>query len=133
MRTTRDNNEMPQTLLQPFTLSAIIDLICSLRIIGNPAFQNFLSSEKNSFEIFFAEISNIALLIRQEILQSHPFLMSRKFERQGCQWYEVKRIKTIFAVKEKIWGTSIISSSSHFCNETDFEQYLFNGKSEPRK
>ena len=55
MRTTRDNNEMPQTLLQPFTLSAIIDLICSLRIIGNPAFQNFLSSEKNSFENFFAE------------------------------------------------------------------------------
>ena len=33
----------------------------------------------------------------QEILQSHPFLMSRKFETQGRQWYGVERIKYIFA------------------------------------
>ena len=26
--------------------------------------------------------------IRQEILKSHPFLMSRKFETQGRQWKE---------------------------------------------
>ena len=38
--------------------------------------------------------------ILQEILQSDPFLMSRKFETQGCQRYEVKQIKTIFANKK---------------------------------
>ena len=43
--------------------------------------------------------SNIALLILQEILQSHCFLMSRNFKTQGCQWYGIKRIKSIFADK----------------------------------
>ena len=43
--------------------------------------------------------SNIALLIMQEILQSHFFLMSRKFKTQNCQWFEVKQIKSIFAEK----------------------------------
>ena len=35
----------------------------------------------------------------QEILQSHPFLMTRNFETQGCQWYGVKQINSIFADK----------------------------------
>ena len=37
--------------------------------------------------------------IPQGILQSHPFLMSQKFETQGCQYYEGKRIKSVFADK----------------------------------
>ena len=35
----------------------------------------------------------------EEILQTHPFLMSRNFQKQGCQWYEVKRITSIFAIR----------------------------------
>ena len=34
-------------------------------------------------------------LFCNEILLSYPFLMSRNFETQGCQWYGVKRIKSI--------------------------------------
>ena len=58
-----------------------IDLIGLLRIIGNPAFRNFVTSEKDDFAIeqCFASL--------QEILHSHPFLMSRIFKMQGCQWY----------------------------------------------
>ena len=40
---------------------------------------------------------NIMFLIPEEILQSHSFLMSRKFETQNCQLYEVKQMKSIFA------------------------------------
>ena len=32
--------------------------------------------------------SNIAFLILQEILQSHPFLMMLKFKTQNCQWFK---------------------------------------------
>ena len=35
--------------------------------------------------------SNISLRILQDILQTHLFLMSNKFETQDCQWYAVKR------------------------------------------
>ena len=44
-------------------------------------------------------ISNTMYDILQEILQSYPLLMSRKFETHGCQWYGVKRIKSSFADK----------------------------------
>ena len=37
--------------------------------------------------------------ILREILQSLPFLIFRNFEMQSCQWYEVKRVKFIFADK----------------------------------
>ena len=33
-------------------------------------------------------------------MQSHPLLMSQKLETQGCQWYGVKGIKSIFVDKE---------------------------------
>ena len=46
-------------------------------------------------------ISNAIINVLEEILQSDPFLMLRNFEEmQGCQWYGVKRIKSIFAHKE---------------------------------
>ena len=45
------------------------------------------------------ELGNAMFDILQEILPSHPFLMSQKLETQGCQLYGVKRIKSIFAVK----------------------------------
>ena len=32
-------------------------------------------------------------------MHSHSFLMSPKFETQGCQWYGVKQINSIFADK----------------------------------
>ena len=41
-----------------------------------------------------------ALLILQEILQSHSLLMSRNFKTKGCQWYGVNGFKSIFANKE---------------------------------
>ena len=68
--------------------------------------------------------------ILQEILQSHLFLMSQKFERQRCHKPElnVYKVKSIFADK----GNSLIrfgaplyylkQSSSHFFNKTDLEQ-----------
>ena len=38
----------------------------------------------------------------REIFQSHSFLLSQKLETYGCQWYGVKRIKSIFAYKKNI-------------------------------
>ena len=46
-----------------------------------------------------ATINHAMFAILQEILQSHPFLMSRNFEIQSCQQYGVKRIKPIFVDK----------------------------------
>ena len=67
--------------------------------------------------------------ILQEILQSHPFLKSRKFKGQGYQRYGVKRVKSIFAnkgtVKQGLGQFCTASNSSHFFNKTDFELYLF--------
>ena len=44
--------------------------------------------------------SRCLMLIPPEILQNHPFLMSRNFETQDCQWYKVKQIKYISVDKE---------------------------------
>ena len=71
-------------------------------------------------------------IIMQQILQSYPFLMSRNFKTQVCQWYRVKRIKSIFADNgnEKRfrapWNLFIRSSNYHFFNKTNLEQNLFN-------
>ena len=66
--------------------------------------------------------------ILQEILQCHPFLMLKKFETQGCQWYRVKGIKSIFADRgssgKRLGLFFITSSSPHFFNKTNFELYL---------
>ena len=77
--------------------------LCS---IGNLALQNFVTSEKNDEAKFLAEkamqcsiierriayrtnwTSIIALSIRQEILHSHPFLLSRKFKTQFCTKFQ---------------------------------------------
>ena len=70
--------------------------------------------------------------MQEEIVQSHPFLMLRKLETQGCQRYVVKRIKsTVFL---RIWGIVelglghlfVTSSSTHLFNKTDHEQCLYN-------
>ena len=42
--------------------------------------------------------------ILQEIVQSHPFLMSRDFEEQGYQWYGVQQIKSIWVEKRIVDG-----------------------------
>ena len=80
------------------------------------------------------KISNAIFDMQQEIVQSHPFLMSRKLETQGCQRYVVKRIKsTVFL---RIWGIVelglghlfITSSSTHLFNKIHHEQcYWRNG------
>ena len=58
--------------------------------------------------------------------------MSQNFETQGCRWYEVKRIKSIFAdkgvVKQGLGHLFIISSSSHFFNKIGLKQYFLKGK-----
>ena len=68
----------------------------------------------------------IAFLIPQEILRSHPFLMSQKFKMQGCQWYGVKWIKSIFAnkgiVEQGLRQLFITSSGSYFFHKADLEQ-----------
>ena len=55
---------------------------------------------------------NIASLILQEILQSHPFLTSQKFKTQVYQWKGVKRIKSYFRelrkLWEKVWGSFLL-------------------------
>ena len=55
--------------------------------------------------------------------------MSQKFETQGCQWYRVKRITSIFADKgieeQGLEHVIITSSGFHFINKTDFEKHLF--------
>ena len=64
----------------------------------------------------------------QEILQSHPFLMSQKFETNSYHCHGIKRIKSIFADRGIRLGASLycfIVSVSHFFNKTAFEQYLF--------
>ena len=58
-------------------------------------------------------ISLFALLIQQEILHSHFFLMSRSFETKGKQWCELKPIKCIFADKGiEGFATFLITLSS---------------------
>ena len=62
----------------------------------------------------------------QEILLCHPFLMSQKFETKCCQWYGVKRMKSIFADKgivEQDLGTPLLP---HFFNKT-LESRSFHG------
>ena len=56
--------------------------------------------------------------------------MSQKFETQNCQWYGVKRIKSIFVDKGRVeQGLGqifiILRNSFHFFNKIYFEQYLF--------
>ena len=65
-------------------------------------------------------LSNIVLLILQQILQSHPFLMSQNFAMQGFQWVGMKWIKSIFA------GTG--NSGTRFGDLfiTSCSSYLFN-------
>ena len=50
--------------------------------------------------------------------------MSRKFDLQGCQWYEVKQIKSIFAekgiVKQDLGRFFISLCSSHFFQQNQF-------------
>ena len=113
--------------------------------------QNFLQNELRD-----VRLSNIELNIRlsKEILQSGNFLynklrnikhcfvysarnfakslfslMSQKFEKQDCQWYEVKRIKSIFSRKgnsgKKVWSTSLLPQVIFiFSIKPDLKQYL---------
>ena len=70
-------------------------------------------------------------LSRGRTLRTHldsPLLMSQKLETHGCQWYKVKRMKSIFAGNEQGFGHLFIISiySSPFFNKTDFGQYRLN-------
>ena len=59
-----------------------------------------LFDTKIAEHLISCRISNVMFNNLQEILQSHHFVMSRKFEMKGCQWYGVKRIKSTFADRE---------------------------------
>ena len=68
--------------------------------------------------------------ILQQIMLSHPFLMSRNFKTQGCQCYTDSNGLNLFScirrIVEQGLGYFFISSSrSHFFNKTHFERYLF--------
>ena len=59
----------------------------------------------------FAKVSNAMLDILQEILQSHPFLISRNFETQSCQLYGVKQLNLFAQIKgivEQAWDISLL-------------------------
>ena len=78
-------------------------------------------------KIFFQNKECFLFDILQEILQSHPFSMSRKFKTEGCKWYGVKRIKCIVADKmneQDLRDLFITSSSFHFLTKTDLKQSL---------
>ena len=99
-------------------------------------FQNFVTTAKDDSAKFLAEYATRCLIVEYRVsysvrtLQGHPFLMSRKFETQGCPWYGAKWIKSIFAdrgiLEQGLGHLLITSTSSHFFNKTDLEQYLFN-------
>ena len=48
------------------------------------------------YKIYSRISSTIFDILQEKFLQSHPLLMSQKFETQGCQWHGVKQIKYIF-------------------------------------
>ena len=71
----------------------ILQEIANLQNTRNWQFTNFWQNEQRNVDIL------------QEILPSHPFVMSRKFETQGYQWYEDKRIKYVLANSKENNGT----------------------------
>ena len=67
----------------------------------------------------------------QEVLQNYAFCDVTKLQKmQGCHWYEVKRIKLLFANKgncRKRFGAPLYYlkySSCYFFTKTDFKQYF---------
>ena len=77
-----------------------------------------------SFQFFLLEIGAMFDILR-EILQSYPFLMSQNFKTQGCQWYEVLRLKPIFADKENSeLGLGCLCIISSIFKKTDLKQHL---------
>ena len=90
-----------------------------------------MASEKDEFETFLAKQSKIALLILQEILHTHPRLMSRKFKKHNYQKYTESNGLNLFSrlreiVEQGLGHLFIASSSSHFFSKKDLGQYLFN-------
>ena len=80
--------------------------------------------------MFDDQTSRVAYSAR--ILQSCPFLMSRKFETQRCKWYGVKWITSIFADKEKSgrrfgaeWGSSLLRQEVLISSIQRISQHLF--------
>ena len=49
--------------------------------------QHQRQQETDDFANFFCTKRNAVFDILQDIVQSHPLLMSQKFETQGCEWY----------------------------------------------
>ena len=128
------------------TLSAKIDVIRltsyhRLTCVSN--FRNFIKRwlckvscririVEHSVALFARNCKQFAILLHikerdvvQEILQSHPSLLPRKFETQDCQWYGGKRIKSTFVDKGNngtMFGTPFYYwNSSHF-NKTDLSR-----------
>ena len=107
-----------------------------LGTIANVVFRNFVTSEKDNVANFFTKYQTLRCLFCAKFCKltnsckiSKAMLDYQNFETQVCQWYGVKRIKSIFADKgigEKDLGHFIITSNgSLFFNKIDFEQYLF--------
>ena len=121
-----------------------------LSTIGNPTFRIFMTSLKEDFAKFLAKyrtwrclfcknlpsykiswrISNVMFDILQEILESHLFLMSRKFETRVVNGTESSKLNLLTRIKriveQGLMHLFITSICSHFCNKANFEQYPFN-------
>ena len=106
MRTIRVLKKCPQTLFNYFFIREnrfnlfdfvpLANLRLHFKILWKRmTLQNFLQNKQRD-----VWLSIIAQFILQKVLLSHPFLMSQNFEMQGCQWYGVKRSKSIFADME---------------------------------
>ena len=109
-----------------FTITLIyeLDLIRETSYHWQLFVSNFCDISKGCLCKISFRLSNIALLFLREMLRSYPFLMSRNFERLGCQWCGVKRIKFTYLGKKGIEHPRLVHF--YFFNKTDFEHYLFN-------
>ena len=78
-------------------------LPCSLSTAYNPGISNFGDIRKRCLCKSFCGISNTMFdypeshsWFQKEVLRNHSFWLSQNFEMLGCQWFGVKRIKSIF-------------------------------------
>ena len=76
-------------------------------------------------------LSTIAVLGLQEILQNNAFCDATKLQNAGLQMVQSQLDQTVFSrikgiVENGLGHLFLTSSSSHFLNQTDFQQSLFN-------
>ena len=112
--------EVPKPFFNNFLYLRKYDLICLPPYHWQPCIsqfcditkgiilQNFLQIKKRDYQLpavsclAITNSENLAIITGTckprlpELIYSTPFVISQNCEKQDCQWYEVKRIKTYF-------------------------------------